>query len=128
MNRIMSKRDLAHELYRRTKTFKRQVKPSRREVGFRYCILKREAAWLIDILEDIIIENMCSATHDERSAVELCEGFIIGGYRVPDRQMKDPRNGNAIIAKERVVPYSTFSDAFKRRIRKLTEVPNCTSD
>ena len=128
MKRIMNKKDIAKEMCKRIATFEKKVKPSNLMAGFRHRLLKREAAWILEILEEIIIDNMNMATKDEKSQLSFTPGFVIGGYYMPEREVRHPRYGHTVVSPEKIVPYITFKDTFRNKINRRTEDDECTND
>lgn len=98
MERVMKKQELIDELAERTGFFKTNMK----EVVF--------------ALEDIILENLQTATFEEDSELHLRHGVIIGGRRVPEGEAKDPRTGEIIISPEKVIPYATFKPSIRQKL------------
>ena len=45
---------------------------------------------------------MDEATLDERSEIHLTTGCVVGAYRVPEREVRDPRNQNVIISPSKI--------------------------
>lgn len=71
---------------------------------------------VFDALDDIIIEHMNTATIEEPSEMRLFKSWRLGGKRLPEREVKDPRDGQSVITKEKVVPYCKFKQSFKNRL------------
>lgn len=67
-------------------------------------------------LEEIILENMQSATFKERSEILLAPGVIIGGRRIPEQEAKDPRTGEKVMSPEKVIPYATFKPSIRKKL------------
>ena len=99
--REMNQKDIIDELKNRTGFYKTNIKQ------------------LLDALEDIIIENMNTATYDEPSELILYHGLRLGAKRVPERPYKDPRNQEDIITPEKLIPYCKLKQSFRQRINKL---------
>ena len=73
---------------------------------------------VLDALDEIIVEHMTTATIEEPSEMRLFKGWRLGGKRLPERESQDPRNGEKIITKEKVVPYCQFKQSFRTRMNK----------
>ena len=71
---------------------------------------------VFDALYDIIIEHMNTATVEEPSEMILFKSWRLGGKRLPEREVKDPRDGQLVMTKEKVVPYCKFKKSFKNRL------------
>lgn len=76
---------------------------------------------VMDALDDIIVEHMNTATIEEPSEMRLFKSWRLGGKRLPEREVKDPRDGSSVITKEKIVPYCKFKQSFKNRINRLNE-------
>ena len=100
MERIMRKQELIDELATRTDFFKKNIKV------------------IVDALEDIIFENLESAEIGADSELHIATGIVIGGRRTPQREAKDPRNGEKIITPEKVVPYAVFKTSIRKKLHE----------
>ena len=67
-------------------------------------------------LEEIVLENLQTATFDEDSELLIAPGVVIGGRRVPAREAKDPRTGEVILSPEKVIPYATFKQSIRQKL------------
>ena len=99
MERIMKKSELTDEIARRTGFFKKNVRD------------------MVEALSDIVIEHFETAEFDENCELHLAPGIIIGGRRVPERMAKDPRNNEPIMSCEKVIPYATFKQSIRMKLR-----------
>lgn len=102
MERIMKKQELIDELASRTEFFKKNMKV------------------VVEALEDIILENLESAEIGEDSELHLAPGVVICGKRTPQREAKDPRNGEIITTPEKVIPYAVFKTSIRQKLYKKT--------
>ena len=59
---------------------------------------------------------MNMATLDEPSEARLFFGWKIGAKRLPEREARDPRNGETVVSPEKITPYCHFAQNFKRKI------------
>jgi nucleoid DNA-binding protein len=100
MERVMKRPELARELAQRT--------------GFYIKNMEQ----VLDALDDVIVENMSTATKDEPSEIRLSLGFTLGGRYSPKREVRDPRNGNMVMTPAKYIPYAKFSPAFRKKINK----------
>lgn len=73
---------------------------------------------MLKALDEIIVENMSTATKTEPSEIYLSLGFIIGGRYVPKRKVKDPRNGKTVTSPAKYIPYAKFKTSFRNKINK----------
>ena len=102
MERIMKKQELIDELASRTEFFKKNMKV------------------VVEALEDIILENLESAEIGQDSELHLAPGVVICGKRTPQREAKDPRNGETITTPEKVIPYAVFKTSIRQKLYKKT--------
>lgn len=102
MERIMKKQELIDELASRTEFYKKNMKV------------------VVEALEDIILENLQSAELGQDSELHLAPGVVICGQRTPQREAKDPRNGEIIITPEKVIPYAVFKTSIRQKLYKKT--------
>ena len=100
MNRVMKKEDLVDELSLRTNFYKCNIKV------------------ILDALDDIIIENMSTATKKEPSEIHLSLGFVFGGRYSPKHEARDPRTGETVMTPAKYIPYARFSPHFRKKINK----------
>lgn len=84
------------------------------KTGFSIAALKEA----FDALEEVLIEHMQTATLEQPSEVRLFHGWKIGAKKWPEREMKDPRNGEKILTPERLTPYCSFSIGFRDKINE----------
>ena len=100
VKRILKKKDIANELAKRCDFYKYSMEA------------------VVDALEDIIVENMGEATFDENSEIQLAKGLTIGARRVPEREVRDPRNQDKVMTPEKVIPFARFTYTFRQKINK----------
>ena len=93
----MGQKELINELKERTGFYKMHIKT------------------LLDVLDNIIVENMNTATYDEPSEIVLFKGWRLGAKRVPEREWREPRGGTTIAA-EKLIPYCKLKQSFRDRI------------
>ena len=94
----------------------RQVKE---KTGFSLWSLKEA----LNALEEVIVENMLTATPEQPSEIRLFPGWRVGAKILPEREAKDPRNGETIITPEKFSPYCTFEQYYRKKINKMTDNP-----
>ena len=73
---------------------------------------------MLDALDDVIVENMSTATKNEPSEIHLSLGFVFGGRFAPRREAKDPRDGSVIMTPAKYIPYAKFKPSFRKKINK----------
>ena len=100
MERVLKRKQLVDELSARTKFYKHNIDT------------------ILDALDDIIVENMSTATKTEPSEIHLSLGFVFGGRYSPKREAKDPRDGSTIITPAKYIPYARFKPSFRKKINK----------
>lgn len=100
MERVLKRKQLVDELAERTGFYKRNVEE------------------MLDALDDIIVENMSTATKTEPSEIHLSHGFVFGGRYSPKRKVRDPRNGEMVMTPAKYIPYARFKTSFRQKINK----------
>lgn len=100
MERVMKRKELVDELAARTGFYKHNIDT------------------ILDALDDVIVENMSTATKDKPSEIWLSLGFKLGGRYSPKHEVRDPRNGNTVMTPAKYIPYARFSPAFRKKINK----------
>lgn len=100
VSRIMTQKDVIDELKERTGFFKYNLQT------------------VLDALDEIIVENMNTATYDEPSEITLFTGWRLGAKRVPERESYDPRDRAEIITPEKLIPYCKLKQSFRQRINQ----------
>lgn len=100
VNIKMVQKDIVDELNKRTGFYKKNIRE------------------LLAELDNIIIENMNTATYDEPSEIILFNGWRLGAKRMPERPYCDPRNREEIITPEKLIPYCRFKQSFRQRLNK----------
>lgn len=98
MGNIVKKNELIDLLSEKTGFYKKNIKD------------------IVEALADVILENMQSATFEQPSELHLRHGVIIGGRRVPERNVKDPRTGETVLSPEKVIPYATFKSSVRQKL------------
>ena len=103
VDRLMTQKDVINELKKRT--------------GYN----KKDLRVVFEVLDDIIVENMNTATYDEPSEIILFRGWRLGAKRVPDREWREPRYGKLAMTPEKLIPYCKLKQSFRQRINKFGE-------
>ena len=100
VSRQMTQKDIVDELKERTGFYKMHIRT------------------LLEALDDIIVENMNTATYDEPSEIILFKGWRLGAKRLPDREWREPRGGTTITP-EKLIPYCKLKQSFRQRINNF---------
>lgn len=100
MERVLKRKQLVDELAKRTGFFKQNIDV------------------MLDALDDVIVENMSTATKTELSEIHLSHGFVFGGRFSPKHASKDPRDGSPIMTPAKYIPYAKFKPSFRKKINK----------
>lgn len=100
MEQIMRKKELVNKLAERTNFYKHNMKD------------------VVEALSDIIVEQLQTATFEQDSEIHLIPGLTIGGYRVPAREVRDPRTGEMVMSQEKVIPYAEFKSTLRLKLHK----------
>lgn len=100
MERVLKRKQLVDELAARTGFYKQNIDA------------------MLDALDDVIVENMGTATKNEPSEIQLSLGFVFGGRFSPKHEVKDPRNGETVMTPSKYIPYAKFKPSFRKKINK----------
>lgn len=100
MERVLKRKQLVDELAARTGFYKININQ------------------ILDELDNVIVENMSTATKTEPSEIHLSLGFVFGGRYAPKREVKDPRNGETVMTPAKYIPYARFKTSFRQKINK----------
>ena len=98
MERIIKKQELIDELADRTGFFKKNMKD------------------VVDALEDIVVENLQTATFEQNSEFHIAPGVVICGRRTPEHESLNPQDRSTIITPEKVVPYAVFKPSIRQKL------------
>lgn len=100
MERVLKRKELVDLLSEKTGFFKKNINE------------------ILDALDDIIVENMSTATKKEPSEIHLSLGFVFGGRYSPKHEARDPRTGETVMTPAKYIPYARFSPHFRKKINK----------
>ena len=100
MERVMKRKELVDELSARTGFYKHNIDE------------------ILDALDDVIVENMSTATKKEPSEIRLSLGFTFGGRYSPKHEVRNPKTGEMVMTPAKYIPYARFSPAFRKKINK----------
>lgn len=82
---------------------------------------KKDIKVVLMALEEVIYENMLTATIDEPSAIKLFPGFFIGAKKIPEKLVREPQNQDIIKVEEHLNPYTRFKRSFKNKLNNYQE-------
>ena len=98
MERVLKRKELVDELSIRTGFYKKNIDA------------------ILDALDDVIVENMSTATKKDPSEIHLSHGFVFGGRYSPKHEVRDPRNGDVVMTPAKYIPYARFKTSFRKKI------------
>ena len=101
MKKFVSQDDIIDELYKQTEFYKKDIK------------------FVIDSLEEVIMEKMVDATEGHPSEIRLFHGWKLGAKVLPERESRNPKTGENIITPEKLSPYCSFEQLFKKRLNNM---------
>ena len=102
MKKFVNQDDVIHVLNQKTGFFKKDLRV------------------VMDALEETLIEYMATATYDKPSEIRLFHGWKIGAKRLPERAVKDPRNGADVMTPEKLLPYCRFETTLRQKLNSDT--------
>lgn len=88
------------------------------ELSARTGFYKKNIDEILAALDDVIVENMSTATKTKPSEVHLSVGCVIGGKYSPKRQVRNPRSGEMVTTPAKYIPYAKFKTSFRQKINK----------
>lgn len=100
MERVLKRKELVNLLSEKTGFYKKNIDE------------------ILDALDDVIVENMSTATKKEPSEIHLSLGFVFGGRYSPKHEARDPRTGETVMTPAKYIPYARFSPHFRKKINK----------
>ena len=77
---------------------------------------KKDLRIVMNALEETLVEYMATATHEKPSEIRLFHGWKIGAKLLPERAVKDPRNGADVMTPEKLLPYCRFETTLKQKL------------
>lgn len=95
------------------------IRQVRDKTGFSLKALKET----FDAIDDVIVENMLTATQEHPSEIRLFPGWRVGAKILPEREVRDPRNGEKVITPEKFSPYCTFEQYYRQKINNVNDEP-----
>ena len=98
MKKFINQEDIVHVLNQKT--------------GF----YKKDLRVVMNALEETIVEYMAIATYDKPSEIRLFHGWKLGAKLLPERAVKDPRNGADVMTPEKLLPYCRFETTLKQKL------------
>ena len=91
------------------------------ELNERTGIYKKDIRVVLEELENIILENMQTATVEEPSECRLFFGFIIGAKRMAAKKKTHPKTRELIDVPEHLNPYVRFKSTFQKKANNFTK-------
>ena len=91
------------------------------ELNARTGFYKKDIRVVLEELENIILENMQTATVEEPSECRLFFGFVIGAKRIPTQQRAHPKTKEMIEVAEHLNPYVRFKATFQKKANNFEE-------
>ena len=82
-------------------------------------IHKKDLRFMLDSLEDVVMDMMLEATQEKPSEIRLFHGWKLGAKILPERESKNPKTGEKVITPEKFSPYCHFEQSFKKRLNDM---------
>ena len=101
MKKFINQDDIIDELHNKTEFYKKDLK------------------FVMESLEEVIMEMMTGATDGKPSEIRLFHGWKLGAKVLPERESKNPRTGEKIITSEKLSPYCSFEQSFKKKLNNM---------
>ena len=101
MKSFVSQSDIIEELHNRTDIYRKDLR------------------FILDALEDVIIDMMSRANKENPSEIRLFHGWKLGAKILPEREAKNPKTGETIIIPEKMSPYCRFEQTFKKKLNDM---------
>ena len=79
---------------------------------------KKDLRIVFEALEDSLIELLSYANLDNPIEIKLFDGFVLQAKREPVREATDPRNGEIIMAREKIKPNVKLKRTFMYHIEE----------
>ena len=80
---------------------------------------KKDLRLIMDSLEEVIMEMMTDAKEGHPSEIRLFHGWKLGAKVLPERETKNPKTGEDIITPEKLSPYCSFEQTFKKKLNDM---------
>lgn len=82
-------------------------------------ILKKDLRFVLDALENVIMNMMTRAEKDQPSEIRLFHGWKLGAKILPERESKNPKTGEKVVTPEKISPYCHFEQSFKKKLNDM---------
>ena len=83
---------------------------------------KKDLKAVFAALDSVLIETLANAELDDPVEIKLFEGVVIQAKREPERPAKDPRNGELIIAREKIKPNVKLKKTYQWKVEKVAGI------
>lgn len=80
---------------------------------------KKDIRVVLEELENIILENMQTATVEQPSECRLFFGFTIGAKRMPNKKANHPKTQELIDVPEHLNPYAKFNKTYRKKVNNF---------
>ena len=101
MKKFISQDDIIDELHKKTEFYKKDLRT------------------IIDSLEEVIMELMVDTVEGQPSEIRLFHGWKLGAKVLPERESKNPKTGEMIVTPEKISPYCSFEQSFKKKLNNM---------
>ena len=82
-------------------------------------IYKKDLRFIMDSLESVIMDMMLEASADNPTEIRLFHGWKLGAKVLPEREARNPKSGESVVAPARLSPYCHFEQSFKKRLNDM---------
>lgn len=83
---------------------------------------KTDLRKVFSALDDALIDILATAKIDDPVEIRLFDGFVLQARREPERPATDPRNGEHIMAREKIKPNVKIRKSYKWRIERAAGI------
>lgn len=101
MKKFINQDDVIDELHKKTAFYKKDLR------------------FVMDSLEEVIMEMMINAEEGQPSEIRLFHGWKLGAKVLPERESKNPKTGEGIVTPEKLSPYCSFEQSFKKKLNNM---------
>ena len=82
-------------------------------------ILKKDLRFVLDALENVIMNMMIRVENDQPSEIRLFHGWKLGAKILPERESKNPKTGEKVVTPEKISSYCHFEQSFKKKLNDM---------
>lgn len=79
-------------------------------------VFKTDLKLILDAIDESLLELLSLATPENPVEIKLFSGFVIKSEGVGEREAKDPRTGEVIIARQKIKTSVKLTRSFKERV------------